>query len=107
MKNSLKTLALVGVVFGLSACDTLSGVNERPYDAPYSLERTAKAEAKAAPVVEPAPEPVIEPAPATPVVQQCDYSAWESRVAALEADLASCRESSSRVRDAYRDELTK
>lgn len=106
MKNSLKTLALMSTVLTLTACGGLTSTYDEKAEVPYTLERTATAKQKAAP--EPMPAPVVEPAPApAPVVQQCDYSAWESRVAALESELASCRESSSRVRDAYREELEK
>lgn len=103
MKNSLKTLMLAGLALGLTACAGTPSEDDS-FATPYTLERTALGESKPAPA--PEPVPVAEPAPA-PVVQQCDYSAWESKVAKLEADLASCLESSSRVRDAYREELVK
>ena len=104
MKNSLKTLALLGMVAALGACSSMEAADNDSFATPYTLERTALGAQKAAPA--PEPVPVAQPAPA-PVVQQCDYSAWESKVAKLEADLASCLESSSRVRDAYREELVK
>ena len=103
MKNLLKTCALVGMVAALGACAG-SPSEDDTFATPYTLERTAIGEPKAAPA--PEPVPVAQPAPA-PVVQQCDYSAWEAKVAKLEGDLAACLESSSRVRDAYREELTK
>lgn len=108
MKNSLKTLAIAAVALGLTACAGIE-TEDDTFAVPYTLERTAVGEERTAARVEPAALPQCPVCPAaTPApAPQCDFSAWESRVAALEAELKSCKESSSRVRDAYRDELTK
>ncbi|MCB1533045.1 MAG: hypothetical protein KDJ35_09280 [Alphaproteobacteria bacterium] len=104
MNTSLKILAVAGVALSLAACSTESVYDNDTFATPYTLERTAVAEQHTT-MAAPQPAPVLQ-CPACPTAQ-CDYSAWESRVAALEAELNSCKESSSRVRDAYREELTK
>ena len=107
MKHSFKALALVAAIFAVSACSSSSDFDDTTFATPYTLERTATSTQKMA-VKAPEPAPVAAPqCPACQPVQQCDYSAWEAKTSKLQADLASCRESSTRVRDAYREELVK
>lgn len=102
MKRLLSTSLLCSAVLGLAACSS-AGLGNFADAPPYADERTA-VHVQNAPA--PAPAPVAAPAPA-PVVQQCDTSAWESRVVGLEKELAQCREASSRVRAEFRDDLRK
>ena len=103
MKTSLKTSLLAIAVLTLGACS--SGLGNYTDAPPYELERTAEHEQ----MEKPAPAPVATPAPApAPTCAPCaDCSSWEARALQAEKDLAMCRESTNRVRDAYRDELKK
>lgn len=102
MKYALKSLILAVSVCGLAACESMGDQDTAP---PYAQERTATHESAPAP----APAPVQTPAPApAPQCKACeDCSAWEARALQAEKDLATCQEATSRVRDAYRDELKK
>ena len=103
MKTSLKTSILAVAALTLGACSTGDGnYTDAP---PYELERTAVHDSMvaAAPVATPAPAP----APAPTCAPCADCSSWEARALQAEKDLAMCRESTNRVRDAYRDELKK
>jgi len=101
MKKLLNTLFICVAGLSLSACaDGLGDFDSAP---PYAQERTAEHDSKVAAAPAPAPAPA-----AAPMCKPCeDCSSYKSRVAALEAELAACREASTRVRDAYQDELKK
>mgnify|MGYP000017572499 CR=1 FL=1 len=103
MKTLLNLLFVCVAGLSLSACaDGLGDFDTAP---PYANERTAVHDSgygKNQPA--PAPAPVVE----APMCKACeDCTPYKNRVAALEAELAACREASNRVRDAYSDELKK
>lgn len=100
MKHTVKTLVVLAALGGLSACDTMGDQETAP---PYAMERTATHEGGT--VMAPPPAPMPEPAPQCKPCEDC--SAWEARALQAEKDLAMCQEATSRVRDAYRDELKK
>ncbi|MEM7651510.1 MAG: hypothetical protein AAF204_05460 [Pseudomonadota bacterium] len=101
MKNTFKTMALCVAVLGLAACESgLGNFDDAP---PYELNRTATHTQAPAPA--PAPEPAPEPAPMCEACEDC--GAWEARALQAEKDLMMCKESTTRVRDAYREELKK
>lgn len=103
MKTLLNTLFICVAGLSLSACaDGLGDFDTAP---PYATERTATHEQMAKAEPAPAPAPAATPAPTCAPCEDC--SSYKSRVAALEAELAACREASTRVRDAYSDELKK
>lgn len=102
MKYALKSLILAVSVCGLAACESMGDQDTAP---PYAMERTATHESAMAAPPAPAPAPVQTPAPQCKACEDC--SAWEARALQAEKDLAMCTEATSRVRDAYRDELKK
>lgn len=105
MKSLLNTLFICTAGFALTACGTNDGLGNFDDAPPYAQSRTATHEEMAKPM--PAPEPA--PAPAAPqTCEPCqDCSPLQTRIDALEAELAACREASTRVRDAYSEELKK
>ena len=68
------------------------------------MNRTATHE-QAAKVEAPAPAAEVAPAPACAPCADC--STWEQRALQAEKDLKTCQEATNRVREAYRDELSK
>jgi len=102
MKTLLNLLFVCVAGLSLSACaNGLGDVDTAP---PYAAERTAVHDS-ASGRNQPAPAPVVEKAPMCKPCEDC--TPYKNRVAALEAELAACREASNRVRDAYQDELKK
>lgn len=101
MKNTLKLLSLSVLALGLTACGT-DGDNYE-LTAPYNQTRTATHQQAAAPAPVPAQAPVATPPPAC----SCDCNALTQRALKAEEELRMCRESKSRVSNAFRDELKK
>ena len=105
--RKLMSFAVIGLAAGtLAACET--GLGDYQDAPPYSQSRTATHDGMvkpAEPMPEPAPMPVCPPVPECPAC--ADTSSLEGRIATLEAELAACREASTRVRDAMQTELKK
>ena len=106
MKTFLNILLVCTAGLALAACETagLGNFDDAP---PYATDRTATHEQMAKPEPAPAPAPAPEPAPAPTCAPCQDCSPLQTRISALEAELAACREASTRVRDAYSEELKK
>jgi hypothetical protein len=119
MKTLLNLLFVCIAGFALTACET-TGLGHHDDAPPYADERTATHEQTAAATPEPAPaaEPCVLSEKGdckggcdkhkSDCGGDCSHCGGkDARIAALEAELAACREASNRVRDAYTDELKK
>lgn len=105
MRGTFKLTLLAVAVLSLGACESM-GLGNFESAAPYELERTAEHE-QSVKVEPPPPAPAPAPQPAPQCKPCTDCSAWEQRALTAERDLAACQEATTRVRDAYRDELKK
>lgn len=111
MKTLLNLLFVCVAGLTLVACES-AGLGNFDSEPPYAMDRTATADHAAAPA--PAPEPAPKKCDMCEKSEKPDCGgsckkceSKDARIAALEAELAACREASNRVRDAYTDTLKK